>query len=318
MNKSLGSIAATGIVLSVIFFVLAGMLPRGGLWGIAPNGSRPGSNQWAWDGGDRLEIDLPAEVKLTPGGPPTVIVHGDESDLKDIRVSHGQLTGGDGDDCVLWFLCGGNHRNRPIEVELRGVSLSDIRINGVAKVDMGHLDQENLTLRISGAGEVEGEGQVKNLDLSVSGAGNVEFAKLAVANAKVNLSGAGKAAIAPSEEADINISGVGQVELASKPKSLTSHISGMGNISGPGAEGQSGRNSDWNENRHHDGHDLSKQIRDQIRAEMKERRNQIKAEAKERAKQGNWPHTIGAQIEEQIRDQRIGQRIEDQLREQGL
>jgi hypothetical protein len=276
MSKSLGLIAGLGFGLALIFFVLAAMVSPNVLRELGRAGqpqasSAPGVKQFAWDGDDRLQIDMPAKVTLMPGGPPTVIVRGDQDLVQQVSLNHGKLSSDDDDDCFIPFFCG-DHRHT-LTVELHGVQLRELRVNGVAQVDMGHLDQDRLTLRLSGAGKVEGEGRLDDLDISISGAGDASFGGLAVARARVTLSGVGNAEISPSQEADVTISGVGNVRLDTKPASLIQHVSGVGGISGPGSEG--GRERHRNDAERHgnsgpvDGAALGREISAEVQAEVR-------------------------------------------------
>ena len=159
---------------------------------------------------------------------------------------------------------------------------------------MGHLDQDRLTLRLSGAGKVGGEGRLDELDVSISGAGEASFGELAVGRARVTLSGVGEAEIAPSQEADITISGIGNVRLNARPARLIQHISGLGNITGPG----SGNRDEDDDSRgpiaaplppvppappeQHSDNDARREFRQQIRQQVREQTERTKAEVKQR------------------------------------
>jgi hypothetical protein len=239
MTKSLGSIAAASLFLAVIFFIAAGMVSRDRHLDLGFShsaDSKPGVRQWAWDGGDRLDVRVPAKVTLMDGAGPAVIVRGPEDMLARLQFRNGRLSseGNDGDFCFIPFFCD-NHDNDGVEVELHGIHPNEIDIDGAAELALGHIEQDSLKLRVSGAGEIEGEGHVGNLDLDISGAGEARLGKLAAEHAKVVVSGAGDVTIAPSEEANVRISGMGHVGLASKPKNLISSISGMGSVDGDAA-----------------------------------------------------------------------------------
>jgi hypothetical protein len=299
MTKSLGSIAALSLVLAVVFFVLAAMLSPFSLRGFGRAGaatpSKPGTRQLAWDGGDRLQIDMPAKVTLTPHGPPSVIVSGDQDLVQQVSLNHGKLSGDDADDCFIPFFCS-DHRHT-VTVELHGVQLKEVRVNGVAEVDMGRLDQDKLTLRLSGAGKVEGEGRLDDLDVSISGAGDASFGGLAVARARVTVSGVGNAEIAPSQEADITISGVGNVRLDTRPANLIKHVSGVGNITGPGADQSRDEDSDRPSSRteatppeppippSYGRDDFRRQIREQVKEASKQAKAQAKLQADDALRQ---------------------------------
>src|SRR5580700_4555648 len=47
--------------------------------------------EWAWDGGDRVGVALPATVHYQAGGSPRVIVRGPADLLKRVRYDHGDL-----------------------------------------------------------------------------------------------------------------------------------------------------------------------------------------------------------------------------------
>jgi len=293
MSKSLGLIAGLGFGLALIFFVLAAMVSPNVLREVGrteqpQTSSAPGVKQFAWDGDDRLQIDMPAKVTLMPGGPPSVIVRGDQDLVQQVSLNHGKLSSDDDDDCFIPFFCGDRHHT--VTVELHGVQLRELRVNGVAQVDMGHLDQDRLTLRLSGAGKVEGEGRLDDLDISISGAGDASFGGLAVGRARVTLSGVGNAEISPSQEADVTISGVGNVRLDTKPARLIQHMSGVGSISGPGSEKSKDEDSDSQtpeppqppEPPRHRGDNLGRQIRDQVREQTRE---QVRQQVDEALKQ---------------------------------
>ncbi|HWC63621.1 MAG TPA: DUF2807 domain-containing protein, partial [Rhizomicrobium sp.] len=220
----------------------------------------------------------------TQGGPPAIIVRGNRDALAKVRYGHGRLAGYNVYNCFIGFLCDDGRDERPLDVEVRGVALNEIDISGVADVRLGHIEQDRLTLHISGAGAARGEGRLNSLDLSVSGAGHVGLAGLAVGSAKVVLSGAGSAEIAPSGSADVTISGVGSVRLATKPENLVTNISGMGSVTGPGIQRSRGHHHDQEE---HVSNELDREIRDQVRA-------QIQAQ--------NIPEKVKQKVEEKLKD----------------
>jgi hypothetical protein len=234
MGKTLFWIAGLGLGFGVLLLSVAAMTSDSGMdfmhgmdmTGDTPIAQGPDSRSWTWDGGDRLEVDLPASVRLTPGPSPKIIVHGPQNLIDRVAFANGRLTSNRG----------GIHSHRKMDIEVQGVSLKEIDVSGVAQVNLGHLDQDRMEVSISGAGDVVGDGHVGKLEVDISGAGDARLGKLAADDAEIHLSGAGNAEIAPSQSADVHISGVGGVQLATKPKTLTSHISGLGSVDGPGSD----------------------------------------------------------------------------------
>jgi hypothetical protein len=134
-------------------------------------------------------------------------------------------------------------RGRPmLKVEISGGPIRDWRM-AVGSLKLGHVDQDRLSVHVEGAAEISGEGQVGDLDLSIEGAGENDLGKLKARAAVVHIEGAGHAEIAPQESADITIDGAGLVELATKPKHLSTHLTPfLAHVSGPDSDD---RDSDW-------------------------------------------------------------------------
>lgn len=247
MNRSLGWIAGIGLTLCVVFLGLAfakggndlGWLHKfdGDNWlhsydaefaGDKPVAATAEMKQWNW-GGDNLEIDIPAEVRVTapaygaPAGPASIIVRGAPGILGRVRFANGKLA------------LAGHQRTfndkEHLEVSIQG-RFKQYAL-AVGDLKLGHIEQDRLTVRISGAGAVSGEGKVNDLDVAISGFGDAKFGNLATDTARVRISGAGDAKIRPSERADITLSGIGNVTLLREPKTLVKHISGLGQVEGP-------------------------------------------------------------------------------------
>ena len=77
------------------------------------------------------------------------------------------------------------------------------------------------------------------MKLDISGSGDVDAGGLAADSADADISGSGKASIAPASAADLHISGDGEIDLKTRPSKLTSDVSGSGKI----VEGDAGRPS---------------------------------------------------------------------------
>lgn len=241
MSKSLGWIAAISLALCVLFLGLAfAKVSSGFHWpfgfddgfdegfvGDKPSAVSDGMKQWIWKG-DGVEIAVPADVHVSAPAnaaePPTITVHGASRILDRVRFSNGKLG-----------LVGRQRsfgRGDHLEIDIRGVFRSYAM--NVGELRLGTINQDRLSIRISGAGEVKADGNVTNLDVAISGAGGAALGRLSAKTARVKISGAGDAEISPSDAADITLSGIGEVRLRSRPKNLVTHISGLGNVVSPG------------------------------------------------------------------------------------
>ena len=226
--KALGWIAGIGLVLAVVFLGLA-FHSAGDSFSFAhqlvgqnPLRVGPGLREWAWSGGDKLTIDVPATIELTPGDPPAVVAHGDNDLLRNLLFGDGKL--------VVADRLRGKVKSKDMDLDMQGVKLNEIDVIGTGRVTLRNLSQDKLTINVSGAGRLTADGHVNDLTLNVSGAGRAQLAKLNADTVKAQLDGAARADIAPKDSADITIRGVGRASLATKPKNLTSDVSGYGKI----------------------------------------------------------------------------------------
>jgi hypothetical protein len=241
MTKALGWTAAIGLVLCVLFLGLAAARVGSaldllgfddgfdaGFAGDKPSAAAGGMKQWVWKG-DSVEIAAPAEVRVSAPAsaaePPTITVHGSPRILDRVRFSNGKLG-------LVGRLTNMGHSDH-LEVDIRGVFHQYTMM--VGELRLGTIDQDRLAIRISGAGEVRADGKVGDLDVAISGVGGAKLGRLIATNAHVKISGAGDAEIAPQDSADISLSGIGEVKLRSQPKKLVQHVSGLGQVKGPGS-----------------------------------------------------------------------------------
>jgi hypothetical protein len=181
---------------------------------------------FTWSGGDRLEVNAPADIEyVQAAGPPKLTISGTPAELDRVRVENGKIT-----------LESGFGRWDQLHISLSAPGVNRFELNGANTLRITSYDQDNLAIAVSGHGEIEAQGQAKSVDLSLSGAGDADLSQLKTASAAVDISGAGKASIAPTDSARLQISGVGEVNLLTKPAHLETHISGAGRIHLPGQD----------------------------------------------------------------------------------
>jgi len=107
--------------------------------------------------------------------------------------------------------------------------LNGLVISGSGNAHMNGVDTDRLDVTISGAGEVAAQGSAHDLQLSISGAGRYRGADMKSERAHVEISGAGRALVAPREELSARVSGAGTVQYVGDPR-VTQHISGAGSV----------------------------------------------------------------------------------------
>jgi len=223
-----------------------------------------------WDGGDRVAVSVPGEVRYVPGAANKVTITGPREVVDRIYVRDGVI--GYEPGAWLGWRFGRSWRKDEVHVVLTTPHLSDARISGAARLDLGRLEQDRLGLGLSGAGRVRASGAIRTLNLSVSGAGgvaleglktgrieadmsgagwikasgesdslalrmsgagNADFGGLDLQDADARLSGVGAATLAPKRSAEVAISGAAHVRLLTDPPRLRTHRSGAGGIATP-------------------------------------------------------------------------------------
>jgi hypothetical protein len=246
MVKTLGWIAVGGLSIGFASLALAyviggrdldGMLDRG-IFLAKSCGNNDGKadakqqeRRLMWEGGDTVDITLPASVRYRGGEGSDVIVRGSPDVIAHVELRHGRITL----DCHRW---GGF---RDVEITLPGRAFRRIDLSGSSKLTMENVNQPDLAFKISGSGTVRAQGTVDHATINVAGSGDARLADLAMKELTAKISGSGKVEAAPKDAADIHISGSGDVRLLSHPVRLTSHVAGSGRITQASVDSADGK-----------------------------------------------------------------------------
>ena len=182
--------------------------------------------EWAWDGGDKAAIAVPATVHYQASGSPRIIVRGPADLIDRVRFQDGELK-------MQWRLFGDNRNNNgeTLDVTITGAKLRNVALAGKVDMDMGEIHQDTLRLSIAGKGSFNASGSADNLELHVAGSGDYHLGKLAAHTMRVDIAGSGHVDAASPSSARINIVGSGQVNFVAMPKDISTNIIGSGRIS---------------------------------------------------------------------------------------
>lgn len=175
----------------------------------------------AWPGGDRIEFDAPADVTFTQApGPGKLVITGPKEALDRLQLTGGEL--GYRDDF--------DFDDARVTVTMTAPDVRRFAINGDNTLSIAGYDQDDLSVEVSGHGSVNGKGKTHALNLDISGAGDVDLSGMAAQSAQADISGSGRAYIAPTDAANLDISGSGEIDLLTHPPKLNSDVSGSGRI----------------------------------------------------------------------------------------
>ena len=112
---------------------------------------------------------------------------------------------------------------------LKVKTLEGLEISGSGKADVKGLAQDRLQVRISGSGDVAGQGTANDLELRISGSGSYRGQDIKSQRATVGVSGSGNAVISASDTLKADVSGSGTIEYVGEPQ-VTQNISGSGSV----------------------------------------------------------------------------------------
>ncbi|MBL8556235.1 MAG: DUF2807 domain-containing protein [Phenylobacterium sp.] len=175
----------------------------------------------AWSGADKLDIDLPADVRyVQSSGPSSVVVTGPQGALDHIVIRG---------DSIRYSSRRYRHYPR-VSIVLTAPNVSAFDVSGRNTLTIEGYRQPRLSLDVSGEAEVSGRGETDELSVDLSGSGELELGALKARRANVDVSGAADATLAPIDEARLEISGAGDVRLVTQPKTLETDISGAGRV----------------------------------------------------------------------------------------
>jgi len=183
------------------------------------------SRDFAWTASDRLEVNDVADITYIQGPGAKLTIEAPKAVLDDIEIEDGTISRQSRHD---W--------DGKLKVTLTAPNVHRFELGGVQSLTLRQFDQRDLEINLSGTGSVTGTGKVKALSLDISGAGSADLSGMQMDDAEVSLSGAGSAKLGPRSSANIAISGIGGVELTRKPASLSTSISGLGQVKQVGEE----------------------------------------------------------------------------------
>ena len=179
------------------------------------------TRQLTWDGGDSLEVEIPADVQYTQApGAPKVTVSGPERLVSDVEIDGGTIR----------YM--GHHHNHwgGLTIVMSAPAVKRFELSGSGKLDIAGYKQDRLSLDISGSADVTAAGETDAVDVSVSGSGEADLSALKAKTADVDIHGSGEARLAPTDAAKVDISGSGEVTLLTHPPRLDTNISGSGSL----------------------------------------------------------------------------------------
>jgi len=189
-----------------------------------------------WTGKDQLTIDLPVDVVFVQGAEAKVVASGPKDYINRLRVDGGRISldGGDGGDHDRLTIDAAGLRvesdSDRVKITVIAPDVTRFDIRGSGDLDIRRYDHPAIGVSVSGSGDLEASGRVDVVTVDSSGSGYVNLTDLKAKDAVVAVSGSGGGAIFATNKAKVDISGSGDVELRTEPKSVSSEITGSGEV----------------------------------------------------------------------------------------
>ena len=115
-------------------------------------------------------------------------------------------------------------------VNITAPEYDKVSILGSGDVNLTDVNHEDLSLNISGSGNIIAIGRVKKLLANVNGSGDLMLSKLQSNNATITINGSGDAEIWASESLTGKVNGSGNITYYGDPKNVQSKVNGSGDI----------------------------------------------------------------------------------------
>ena len=168
-------------------------------------------------------LDLPADVEVRVGQPPSVTLRADDNILGAITtdVANGALVIG----TTASF-----STESEITVEVLTPSLERVEVRGSGSVRASDVSSPVLEASIRGSGSVQASGTVERLVVTSAGSGSAALFELSAEEADVTVDGSGNVEVTVSRSLRAAVRGSGTVVYDGDPSEVVTDIDGSGAI----------------------------------------------------------------------------------------
>ena len=115
-------------------------------------------------------------------------------------------------------------------VNLSVLNVNELSVSGSGDIKFKNYTDDTLSLKISGSGDILGDGNVETLTGKINGSGDLLLKELHSKSAKIKINGSGDAELWVSNSLIAKINGSGDINYHGNPKTVESEINGSGEI----------------------------------------------------------------------------------------
>ena len=115
-------------------------------------------------------------------------------------------------------------------VNINTPNYDEVSLSGSGNINILDFKNNNLSLNISGSGNITGNGEVETLVVKINGSGNLMSKEIKSKSATITINGSGDAEVFASDSISAKINGSGNIEYFGNPEIVDSIINGSGDI----------------------------------------------------------------------------------------
>ncbi len=117
-----------------------------------------------------------------------------------------------------------------IRIQIQAPEITQVILSGSGNIFLDSVSDKELSLIISGTGDIRAVGSVDDLVSKVEGSGNLKLKGLKAKNCEISIDGSGDAEVFVTGSLDARISGSGDITYYGNPKKVGHKIHGVGDI----------------------------------------------------------------------------------------
>ena len=115
-------------------------------------------------------------------------------------------------------------------VNINTPNYDEVSLSGSGNINILDFKNNNLSLNISGSGNITGNGEVETLVVKINGSGNLMSKEIKSKFATITINGSGEAEVFASDSISAKINGSGNIKYFGNPENVDSIINGSGDI----------------------------------------------------------------------------------------
>jgi len=119
---------------------------------------------------------------------------------------------------------------KALVVNLSALKVNELSVSGSGDIKFKNYKDDALSLKISGSGDILGDGDVETLTGRINGSGDLLLKELHSKSIKIHINGSGDAELWASNSLIAKINGSGDINYHGNPKTVESAINGSGEI----------------------------------------------------------------------------------------